>query len=78
MPPAACCSFKEWEELAKAQDGILLVCAPTTSRLLYISESSSLAVRNLRAAARDLMATSPSVLSDVIFKWTPTGWEALP
>ncbi len=69
--------FKQWEDLAKAQDGILLVCAPSTSRLLYISESSTKAVNNLRKAARELMSNSPSTLSDTVLRWTQGGWEVV-
>lgn len=75
--PSRLLFFEQWSDLAKQQDGVLLVCAPTTSRILFISESSTVAVGKLRAAARDLMSNSPGPLSDTILKWTPAGWEVL-
>ncbi|MCH8622208.1 hypothetical protein [Undibacterium sp. TS12] len=69
--------FNDWAELAKAQNGVLLVCAPSASRLLYISESNPKAISKLRETARDFMSGSVYPLSEAILKWTPGGWEVL-
>jgi uncharacterized protein YtpQ (UPF0354 family) len=68
----------EWRQFAEAQGGTLLVAAPTTDVLLYVSEATPTAVDALRTLARSTMTKAPNPLSMVVLKWTPTGWQVLP
>jgi uncharacterized protein YtpQ (UPF0354 family) len=64
----------EWSSLASAQSGTLLVAAPASDVILYISESSPTAVDALRTLAKSVAAKSPTPLSLAVFKWTAEGW----
>lgn len=65
----------QWEPLAMAQQGTLLVALPTSDTVLYISESSPSAVAALRSSASSLFANNPKSLSTVVLRWTSKGWE---
>ncbi|MYM25158.1 hypothetical protein GTP46_21245 [Duganella sp. FT135W] len=64
----------EWASLAAAQNGTLLVAAPSPDVILYVSESSPTAVDALRALAKTVAAKSQTPLSLAVFKWTAEGW----
>ncbi len=66
----------DWAGLAAAQNGTLLVAAPATDVVLYISESSPTAVDALRTLARDIAAKSASPLSPAVLRWTAQRWIA--
>lgn len=67
-----------WAELARAQNGTLVVALPTTDLVLYISESSPAAIDALRALAKNTSSRAPNALSPLVLKWTPERWELVP
>ena len=66
-----------WPELARAQGGVLVVALPAKDILLYSADDSPSGLDALRSAARDLSRRSASPLSDVLLKWTSSGWQAV-
>jgi hypothetical protein len=68
----------DWEPLASAQNGTLLVALPATDMVLYISESSATAVDALRTLAKNAASRSPNPLSPVVLRWTKERWELVP
>ena len=66
-----------WAPLAEAQGGTLIVVAPATDVVLYISEDSTEAIAALRALARRELNGAPNKLADVLLKWRPGGWEVV-
>jgi uncharacterized protein YtpQ (UPF0354 family) len=66
--------FDSWSELAKAQAGVLLVAVPATNAVLYLADDSPAGVDALRAVAKDDMTRAANPLSDVLLRWTATGW----
>lgn len=64
--------------LADAQGGVLIVAAPVTNAVLYISEDSAAAIDALRALTRNAMSRAPNPLSDTLLRWTPQGWKVVP
>jgi uncharacterized protein YtpQ (UPF0354 family) len=70
--------LSDWEALASAQSGTLLVALPTTDTVLYISESSPASVDALRTLARSIAMKSPSPLSAAVLRWTKERWELVP
>lgn len=67
----------QWEPLANAQKGTLLIALPTNDTVLYISESTSAATDALRTAASRRLASAPNALSTIVLKWNSTGWETV-
>jgi uncharacterized protein YtpQ (UPF0354 family) len=64
-----------WAPLAKAQDGQLVVAAPTTDTILYIGDNTTLAINALRNLVNTVGARAPNPLSKELFRWTANGWE---
>jgi uncharacterized protein YtpQ (UPF0354 family) len=75
--PSRVLLHETWEPLAKAQGGVLIVAIPTTDTLFYVGENTSVAVDALRALVKNVMSRAPNSLSDVLLRWTPSGWEPL-
>jgi hypothetical protein len=68
---------ESWLPLAKAQGGTLIVAAPTTNLLLYISEDSPAAIDALRTLARNVMSQAPNRLSGTLLRWRDGGWDVV-
>ena len=75
--PSRLIQHSNWAPLAEAQGGTLIVTAPATDTVLYVGESTPVAIDALRAFARELSARAPNPLSDTLLRWTPSGWEAV-
>jgi uncharacterized protein YtpQ (UPF0354 family) len=73
--PSRLIEASAWAPLAQAQGGTLIVAAPTTDAVLYIGESTPVAIDALRALIRNVAVQAANPLSDVLLRWTPTGWE---
>jgi hypothetical protein len=70
--------FDTWAPIAKAEGGKLIVAAPSTDMILYIGDDSADAVKALRVLVKDVIGRAPNPLSNLVLKWTPTGWEVVP
>jgi hypothetical protein len=70
--------FDTWAPIAKAENGKLIVAAPSTDMLLYIGDDSANAVKALRVLVKNVMGRAPNPLSNLVLRWTPTGWEVVP
>ncbi|MHC4045133.1 DUF1444 domain-containing protein [Bradyrhizobium sp. 23AC] len=64
-----------WAPLAKAQNGILIVAAPSADLVLYIGDDTSAGIDALRTLAKSAMARAPKPLSGALLRWTPKGWQ---
>ncbi|WP_395704094.1 hypothetical protein [Aquabacterium sp.] len=64
-----------WEPLAKQQGGTLIVAIPATDAVFYVGEDTPVAIGALRAMVMNVLSRAPNRLSDVLLRWTPTGWE---
>lgn len=64
----------DWAELAAAQNGTLLIAAPSPDVILYISESTPIAIDALRSLAKTVAAKSPVPLSAAVMQWRADGW----
>jgi uncharacterized protein YtpQ (UPF0354 family) len=73
--PSRLALFDTWTPLAKAQGGHLIVAAPATDALFYVGEDSAVAIDALRTLVCNVMSRAPNRLSDILLRWTPTGWE---
>ncbi|HME40684.1 MAG TPA: DUF1444 family protein [Steroidobacteraceae bacterium] len=73
--PSRLALLDAWAPLAAAQGGKLIVALPATDALFYIGEDTQLAIDALRALVRNLMSRAPGPLSNILLRWTPTGWE---
>lgn len=73
--PSRLALFDTWTPLAKAQGGKLIVAAPATDAVFYVGEDSAVAIDALRTLVRSVMSRAPHSLSDILLRWTPTGWE---
>jgi hypothetical protein len=67
-----------WAPLAQAQGGVLIVCAPATDTILYISEDTPSAIDALRELAKSALKRAPNPLSDKMLRWTSDGWQEVP
>lgn len=76
--PSRLALLSEWSNLVDAQGGTLLVSIPTTDTVLYLSESSPVAIDALRSLSQDLMSKAPNPLSNKILRWTSSAWEVVP
>lgn len=63
-----------WEPLTKAQSGTLIVAIPATDAVLYIGEDTPVAIDALRSLVRNVLSRASNRLSDVLLRWTATGW----
>jgi hypothetical protein len=75
--PSRLALFDTWAPLAEAQGGKLIVAAPATDSVLYVGDDSPAAIGALRTLARKLMGQVPHPLSDILLRWTPTGWQVV-
>lgn len=75
LNPSRLALFDTWAPLAQAQGGKMIVVAPATDAVFYVGEDAPIAVDSLRTLARNVMARAPHALSDILLRWTPTGWE---
>lgn len=64
----------DWADLAAAQNGTLLIAAPSPDVILYISESTPAAIDALSAMAKTVAAKSRAPLSAAVMKWSADGW----
>ena len=64
-----------WAPLAAAQGGKLIVAAPATDAVFYVGEDSAGAIDALRTLVKNIMSRAPNRLSDLLLRWTPSGWE---
>jgi uncharacterized protein YtpQ (UPF0354 family) len=64
-----------WAPLAAAQGGKLIVAAPATDAVFYVSEDSPAAIDALRTLVRSVMSRAPNRLSELLLRWTPGAWE---
>lgn len=67
----------DWASLAGAQQGVLVVALPSKDVLLYGADDSPAGLDALRMQARDVLRSAPGRLTDVLLRWTETGWQAL-
>jgi uncharacterized protein YtpQ (UPF0354 family) len=75
--PSRLALFDTWAPLAKAQGGKLIVALPAKDAVFYVGEDSKTAIDALRALVRNVMSHAPGPLSDILLRWTPTGWEVV-
>jgi len=66
-----------WKPLAEAQGGTLIVALPATDAVFYIGEDTPMAIDVLRTLVQDLMRRAPNRLSNLLLRWTSTGWEVV-
>jgi len=67
----------DWAPLARAQQGVLVVALPAKDMLLYGADDSPAGLDALRMMARDVMRGAPGRLTDVLLRWTETGWQTV-
>ncbi|QGZ39061.1 hypothetical protein IP92_02722 [Pseudoduganella flava] len=67
----------QWEALAQAQHGALLVMAPAPDLLLYSAGDTPAGIDALRTYGANLARRAPKPLSDQVLRWTPAGWQAV-
>jgi uncharacterized protein YtpQ (UPF0354 family) len=75
--PSRLALFDTWAPLADAQGGKLIVAAPATDAVFYVGDDSRVAIDALRTLARNIMGQAPHPLSEILLRWTPTGWEVV-
>jgi uncharacterized protein YtpQ (UPF0354 family) len=75
--PSRLVLLDSWGPLVQAQGGVLIVAAPTTDAVFYVSEDSPVATDALRALARSTMSRASNPLSDTLLRWTPQGWKVV-
>ena len=68
----------DWAPLAQAQDGVLVVALPAKDVVLYSADDSAAGLDALRTYARDVTRRSPAPLTDILLRWAPAGWQAVP
>ncbi|TFW20819.1 hypothetical protein E4L96_09975 [Massilia arenosa] len=78
LEPARVALIDQWEWLARAQNGQLVIAIPTTDMVIYVSESTPTALDALRTLSRKLGAQSQNPLApNTLLRWTPPGWETV-
>jgi hypothetical protein len=65
-----------WAPLAKAQGGRLIVAAPATNLIVFISDDTPVAIDAFHTVATQLVRQASNPLSAQLLRWTPKGWEA--
>jgi hypothetical protein len=73
--PSRLALLDTWSPLAEAQGGKLIVVAPATDAVFYVSDDSPRALDALRTLAHSVMGKAPHPLTDILLRWKPTGWE---
>ncbi|OWQ88417.1 hypothetical protein CDN99_16290 [Roseateles aquatilis] len=67
----------DWKPLADAQRGTLIVAAPANDTVLYVGDDVPATLDALRGQVREIMGKSANPLSDVLLRWSPSGWVPL-
>lgn len=75
--PSRLALFDTWAPLADAQGGKLIVAAPATDALFYVGDDSRTAIDALRTLDHNVISHAPHPLSEILLRWTPTGWEVV-
>jgi hypothetical protein len=78
LQPSRLIFIDDWKPLADAQHGTLIVAAPANDTVLYIGDDSTASLDALRAQAREIMGKSANPLTDVLLRWSPSGWVTMP
>ena len=68
----------DWAPLAKAQGGVLIVAVPRPTTILYVGDDSAATLAALRDFARERAGRAPDAIGDLLLRWTPDGWKAVP
>ena len=68
----------DWAPLAKAQGGVLIVAVPRPATLLYVGDDSAETIAALRTFAHERAQRAPDAIGDMLLRWTPDGWKAVP
>ncbi len=72
--PSRLLLHEAWAPLVAAYGGTLIVASPATNALFYVGEDSPQAIGALRSLVRNVLARAPNRLSDVLLRWTESGW----
>jgi uncharacterized protein YtpQ (UPF0354 family) len=75
--PSRLALFDTWAPLAKAQGGRLIVALPAKDAVFYVGDDTKTAIDALRTLVRNVLSHAPGPLSDILLRWTPTGWEVV-
>jgi hypothetical protein len=75
--PSRLALFDTWAPLADAQGGKLIVAAPATDAVFYVGDDARVAIDALRTLAHNIKGQAPHPLSEILLRWTPTGWEVV-
>jgi hypothetical protein len=75
--PSRLALFDTWAPLAKAQGGKLIVALPAKDAVFYVGDDTKTAIDALRTLVRNVLSHAPGPLSDILLRWTPTGWEVV-
>ncbi|WP_343641291.1 hypothetical protein [Roseateles sp.] len=78
LQPSRLIFIDDWKPLADAQHGTLIVAAPANDTVLYIGDDSAASLDALRAQVREIMGKSANPLTDVLLRWSPSGWVTMP
>lgn len=68
---------ESWAGLARGQKGVLIVALPAKNLILYSADDSPAGLAALRTLARESARRSPGPLSEVLLRWSPSGWDVL-
>lgn len=75
--PSRLIFIDDWKPLADAQGGKLIVAVPANDTVLYVGDDDAATLDALRAQVREIMGKSATPLSDVLLRWSPSGWVPL-
>ena len=76
--PSRLVFIDDWKPLADAQKGKLIVAAPSNDTVLYVGDDDAATIDALRAQVREIMGKSANPLTDVLLRWSPSGWTVMP
>jgi hypothetical protein len=65
----------DWAPLAKKLHGKLVVMVPASDLVMFVEDVDRYALDALRTIGSDTGRKSDRPLSDILLKWTKTGWE---
>lgn len=74
LQPSRLVFIDDWKPLADAQRGTLIVAVPANDTVLYVGDDAPATLDALRAQVREIMGKSANPLSDVLLRWSPSGW----
>jgi uncharacterized protein YtpQ (UPF0354 family) len=75
--PSRLLLLETWEPLARAHNGVLVVIAPTSDAVFYVGEDTPQAIDALRRLGKEVISRVPNTLSNVMLRWSATGWETV-